>query len=169
MDVLYKNQGKSDPLRVFVDNTQGGEGLEIKRGTALSYDFAWAGELIDGTIISASSQFPGRCQIVRLPNSGDKTFAGVATRDYKIPAGKGGWILIDASGSVALVRTLVNCTAGTTAICYTHASGVKGTFKAAATAKGKGTAIAMQTLNPGGSETLVQVYLEQGATASPVS
>lgn len=169
MDVLYKNQGTNEPMRVYFDNAQGAEEVILKRGTALSFNFAWAGTLIDDTVVTAESMFPGRCQIVKLPENGDKTFAGVTTQDYKIPAGKGCWILIHCPGSVALIRTLVSSTAASTALSYSYDASAQGTFKAAGTNKGKGVAIAMQTLNPGGSEALLQVYLEEGATSSPVS
>ena len=169
MEVLYKNQAKTEPLRVYFDNSGGGADIELKRGTAVSFDYAWAGTLIDGTQITAASKFPGRCQVVKLPANGDKSFAGVARSDCKIPAGKGVWILIDGPGSVVLVRTLVSCTAGVTGLACSYDAAVPGTFKAIGAAKGKGTAIAMQTLNPGGTETLVQVYLEEGQTASPVA
>lgn len=168
MEVLYKNQAKTEPLRVYFDNS-GEEDVVIEKGTGLSYDYAWEGTLIDDTEITAASVFPGRCQIVKLPESGDKGFAGVSRFDYTVPAGKSKWILIDQPGSVVSVRTLVSCTAGVTGLAYSYDATNPGIFKAIGTAVGKGTAYAMQTLDPDGTETLVQVVLEEGQTSSPVA
>lgn len=148
MEVLYKNQSRELPIRVFYTGSDA-----IERGIGLCYDLDYLTTTTDET---AADAFQARGKVVAKPDTTNNlAFAGVTAAAYAAKSG-GQFIEIYEPGSWCMIQTAIATTINSTRLtCIaSSAAAVAGRWGAGAL-PGRGSALALQTMANASGNPLV--------------